>query len=703
MRIPRWWLTRQWTFAIPVLLGLAAACWVSGGTMLWPGHTGWLVHGDLAQSYLGWASYRHAPWAWPPGANSAYGAGLHSSVYYSDSIPVLALLFKPLSAWLPEPFQYFGLWVLACFVLQAVFAWCLLGLADARPLERTLGTVFFVLAPPMLGRLGGHMALVGHWMVLAALWLCLGPVRRRQAAWWAGLVAITMIVHAYLFAMVAAIWVADMARRQVELQRAAPLRAGGVLRRWLPELVLVAAVTLIAAWLAGFFMVSGQGMQAEGFGYYKMNLLAPFNGDGWSRFGLRFAQAPGEYEGFNYLGLGGIALAALALLLVMLRRARRGPRLIPVPLWIVAILLVALAVTCNIGFGAWQWHMPLPQRLWARLSHLSLQSTGRMAWVAYYLVLLAALFVVLQRLRGVTRVVLLLVLVAVQLMDLYPGLSGLRTTLQARTHTAPVSLHGPFWDAAGRRYGTLRQLPLALRSPVWEELAFYAQLHRMRTDAVQLARVDWPCYLALYNHGQAALLGDRLDPSTLYLLDAREVAVARVAVPEGSAALFQLDGLNVLVPGWPSVLPVGAVSLRTAAAESSPFRLPFQTDMAQGGTGRLLLGEGWDSVGDGEVSSRSDIADVFVPVDGTPGQAVRVELSLRRDGSHAAQAQRMDVWSDGQRVGTCGLADGSCGRLVLELPVMRPGLRFRQLQLRSTRPGVKLRVVLERIQAEQAG
>lgn len=704
MRIPRWLLTRQWAFAIPILLGLAAGLWVSGGTMLWPGQTGWLVHGDLAQSYLGWASYRHAPWSWPPGANPAYGAGLHSSVYYSDSIPLLALLFKLLSTWLPEPFQYFGLWVLACFVLQAVFAWCLLGLADARPLERTLGTVFFVLAPPMLNRLGGHMALVGHWMVLMALWLCLSPVRRRQAAWWACLVAMAMIVHAYLFAMVAAIWVADMVRRQVELQRAAPLRAGGVLRRWLPELALVAAAALAAAWLAGFFMVSGQGMQAEGFGYYKMNLLAPFNGDGWSRFGLHSAQAPGEYEGFNYLGLGGIALVALALSVVVLRRGRPSPRLIPLSLWIVAILLVALAVTCNIGFGAWQWHMPLPERLWTRLSHLSLQSTGRLAWVAYYLVLLAALFAVLQRLRGRIRVVLLLVLVVAQLVDLYPGLSGLRATLLARTRGTPALLNGPFWDAAGQRYGTLRQLPLALMSPGWERLAFYAQAHRMRTDAVQLARIDWPNYLALYNQGHAALLGDRLDPSTLYLLDARELEVARVAIPEGSAALFQLDGLDVLAPGWWSALPADAVSLRKADTASSPFRLPFQADMAQMGAGRLLLGEGWDSVGDGEVCSRSDAADVFVPVGGTSGQAVRVTLDLRQNDSRAAQVQQhLDVLSDGRRIGTCSFADGSCRSLVLELPVKDAGLHFRQLQLRSTQPGIKLRVVLEHIRVEQAG
>jgi hypothetical protein len=697
LRIPTWLSARRWTLAIPVLLGLFAGVWVTGGAMLWPGQVAWLAHGDLAQSYLGWAFYRHAPWAWPPGANPAYGAGLHSSIYYSDSIPLLALLLKPLSAWLPEPFQYFGLWVLACFVLQAVFAWRLLGLAESRPLDRALGTMFFVLAPPMLNRLGGHMALVGQWMILAALWLNLRPSRRCQSAWWTALIAAAMIVHAYLFAMVAAVWVADVAQRQRDLQRVAPVGARDALRRWLPELVPVVAATCLAAWLAGFFMVSGHGMQAEGFGYYKMNLLAPFDGDGWSRFGLRLAQAPGEYEGFNYLGLGGIALVAVALLAAVLRRGERPPRMIPVPLVIVAALLAALAVTCNVGFGAWQWHMPLPQRWWAKLSHLSLQSTGRMFWVAYYLILLAALFAVSRRLRGPARTVLLLALLVLQLVDLYPGLSGMRATLLARARSTPASLHGTFWDAAGERYRTLRQLPLALMSPGWETLASYAQEHRMRTDAVQLARIDWPRFLSLYNHGQAALLDDRLDPDTLYVLDDGEVAVARMAIPAGGAALFRLDGRNVLAPGWSAALPAGAVDLRGFDRAKSPFRWPFHDDLAAHGPGRRLLGEGWNSTAAGAVSTRGDHASLFVPVDGTAGQVARVELDLRRDGSHKPQARELEVWSGTRRVGGCAIATDDCRRLRVDVPLTGTGPRFQALTLRPAPAGVRLRVVLQGI------
>lgn len=669
--------------------------------MLWPGNVHWLTHGDLAQSYLGWAFYRDAPWTLPLGANPGYGLGLHASIYYSDSIPLLAMLFKPLAAWLPQPFQYFGLWVLACFVLQAGFAWRLLGLVTPRLWNRALGTLFFVLAPPMLMRLGGHMALVGHWLLLAAIYLCLRRSRQHQSACWAVLVAIAMIVHAYLFAMVGAVWLADMVHRHQQDQQAcaeAPFGWRAGIRRWLPEVGLVVAATVLAAWLAGFFMVSGHGMQASGFGYYKMNLLAPINGDGWSGFGLNLPRGAGEYEGFNYLGLGGIALLGVALLAAAMRRDLLRERMLPRPLLLVAAGLTALAITCNVGIGAVQWHMPMPQSWWLKLSHLSLQSTGRLFWVPYYLLLLVGLFTVLRVFHGRWQIGVLLFVVALQLADLYPGLSGLRSTLLQRSRdTSVTGLHGPFWDTAGARYRALRQLPPALMAPDWERLAFYAQRHHMGTDAVMLARFDWNRFLSLYNDQQAALLRGRLDPDTLYLLNDRELALARVAVPATAAALFRLDGRNVLAPGWQGTVPSTAEDLRRGEPSSPSFRLPFQSDFAPTSAGRLLLGQGWNSAGVGEVTTRDGEASLFVPAGDAAGLAVRVELDLHRASGRRDMAQQLEVWADGRRIGGCELAGDSCRKLQLDVPDSSHGARFRELSLRSGQPSARLRIALDAV------
>ena len=62
----------------------------------------------------------------------------------------------------------------------------------------------------LLTRMGGHLALAGQWVLLAALLLAL---RRgcgfRQAAAWVLLLLVTSLVHAYLLPMVLALWAAD--------------------------------------------------------------------------------------------------------------------------------------------------------------------------------------------------------------------------------------------------------------------------------------------------------------------------------------------------------------------------------------------------------------------------------------------------------------------------------------------------------------
>ena len=686
---------------MPIIIGVLGCLLMTGGPMLWPGNVQWLVHGDLAQSYLGWAFYRDGAWTLPPGSDPLYGAGLHTSIYYSDSIPLLALFFKPFASWLPVPFQYFGLWVLACFILQAVFAWRLLGLATSSRLVKGLGSFFFVLAPPMLLRLGGHMALVGHWIVLAAIYLCLRPTRQRQSCYWAVLLVVAITVHAYLFAIAAAIWLADLVQRYwVAPGGEVSGRLSGV-RRGLPEVLMVGAFVVFAAWLTGFFMVSGHGMQTDGFGYYKMNVLAPLNGAGWSRFGLNFPQAAGEGEGFNYLGVGGMALILSAVWMRVLRRGVSYRGLIPRPLLVMAVLLAIAAITCHIGIGTLQWQMPMPQKWWAALSHMPLQSTGRLFWATYYVWLLAALFVVLRMLSWRRQVLLLCGAVVLQCLDLYPGVMGLHSLLLARSREGVIpGLHGAFWDAAGSRYKTLRILPLTARPVDWEPFAFYANSHHMGTDIVQLARIDMDRFLSLYNDQQGALLSDRLDLQTLYVLDDREVDVARAAIPASHAALFRLDTLNVLAPGWSAPLPAGAIDLRGAAAVSTSYALPFESDFSAGSAARRLLGEGWDATGAGDATTLSDTASLFVPGGDQAAHSVHVELSLHRASVGKSMAQQLEVWLEGQSVGACDLAGDGCRHLAFDLPPAKQGDYFSKLELRPAQPLAKLRIVLDRVRVQ---
>ena len=384
--------------AAPALLGVAATWIVVGPAPLDVTNVAWLTGPDDVQHYVGWAFFRNSPWMWPLGGNPDFGLEAGSSIFYSDSIPLLAFPFKAVAATLPVPFQYFGLWFLLCLVLQAVFAWRLLGPVTPHGELRLLGTAFFVFAPPMLWRVGGpyggHHALVGHWLLLAGLALCLDPCpadlarTRRRPLLWALLCFGTAWVHGYLLAMVLALWAADLARRLVEggVARAARRRVAVAIG----EAALVLCGTLTALWQAGFFMI-GAGRAAGGFGAYRMNLWAPVNARGWSYL----LPTLGEHGGFNYYGLGALVLVLGAAAGALVA----GPHALPAPRWWPLIAVCAaftvFALSNRVGIGPWELVIPLP-RSWERAAGI-LRVSGRMFWPVYYLLLWLALAWLLPR------------------------------------------------------------------------------------------------------------------------------------------------------------------------------------------------------------------------------------------------------------------------------------------------------------------
>ena len=88
---------------------------------------GGYIEKDIQQHYAGWLFYRSSALGWPLGVTQAVNAPQGVSVAYTDSIPLLAVLCRPLAAALGGTFQYFGWFTLVCFALQGGFAALLWG------------------------------------------------------------------------------------------------------------------------------------------------------------------------------------------------------------------------------------------------------------------------------------------------------------------------------------------------------------------------------------------------------------------------------------------------------------------------------------------------------------------------------------------------------------------------------------------------
>jgi hypothetical protein len=534
----------RWLYALlPWLLGLAAFLLVAGPRVLDPGNVAWLGSDDPASHYLGWVFFRQAAWSFPIGSNPDFGLELSSSIVYSDSIPLFAFLFKAVGPLLPDTFQYTGLWLLLCFLLQAWLAWKLTGLVTASVVLRSLACILFLFAPPMLWRLAGHWALAAHFLLLATLYLVLCPALdwpRRYA--WALLVAVVALVHAYLLAMVGLCWLADLGdrlrRRELHIDAAAK------------EALTVIVLLLLVCWQAGYFGIEGGLAHGSFYGYFRANLLTLLDSSGWSYLLRDLPEGRGDYEGFNYLGLGVIVLGLTALPLLA-QQVTAGRQLLQRHLLLswALLLLAGFAITHKPAFGWWSITLPMPDLL----LHLAeiFRSSGRMLWPLFYVLLLMLIATVIKSVGHRTAVCLLTLAVVLQLLDTHAGWRTRRESLMVpRAATMVPAPQDQFWEQAAARYAKVRVLPPGNKGPLWKQVASFAGTHGLATDAVYLARIDNAGYATASALADEVLATGRYADDTLYILDENLRQQAELSLDPERDMMTTVDGVLVVAPGW---------------------------------------------------------------------------------------------------------------------------------------------------------
>ena len=532
------------------LLGLLLYLYVFGPATLNPTHYAWMMKDDPAQHYLGWQFFRNEPWHWPLGHISRIGIPEGTSIVFTDSIPLLALLFKPFSGLLPAEFQYFGLWILACYLLTGFYALRLAGHFIDSPAQRVVVACFFLLSPPLHLRGYGHEALMAQWLLLAGMDVYLGGWQWRR---WLALVLVAALVHPYLLLMtlgllfaanVQALWLTHNPRPKT--------------LAWQNLVIFIALTVTIAA--AGH-IGSGRAMAGEGYGFFSMNmasLLSPVLSG--SRFFRDFATATeGQYEGFVYLGAGVIFLGIMALAFSLPRRqeiqppsqlrqpAQFLPRLIW-PLAIVAFVFWLLALSNHVTLlESSLFTVPLPDAVLNLLSVF--RASGRFGWPAFYLLTLGILVVVSRCLPARLALGVLIAALVLQIGDLSGQHRKLRNLIRTRAQWV-TPLQSPQWTVLAARADTLLILPPhPAMEIIYMPFAHLAATHGLATNAAHTARVD-PARIQAFGQGIAkALAQGGYNPRTLYVMPQRE-GIANVP-PALVGSIIELDGYFVLPPGLP--------------------------------------------------------------------------------------------------------------------------------------------------------
>lgn len=637
----RWW-------PLPLLLGVLAFCFVGNARMLDFGDTAWLSGGDNSQHFLGWDFFRHSPWRFPIGLNPDYGLEIGSSIFYSDSLPLFAFPFKAVRTWLPDSAQYFGLWILLSFVLQAWFGWKLACLVTPKPALRAMFCVMVLSVPPFLMKIPGHMALGGHWVVLAALWLCLKKDSRGKWGAWMLLCLLATMIHSYLFFMAGFLWAADLLGR-------------GLVRRqkwiyFLGEAAGVLAVSLIGLWMAGFFAL-GSGYLIGGFGTYSMNLLAPLDSDGFSLFLPDIPSGSGNYEGYNYFGLGGLFLVGTGASLVWRRRKRlpiwESPELLRwLPLALAGLALTVFALSHVLMIGTWRIKFPLHPALENAANML--RSSGRLYWPVHYSLLWLGFNAVVKFFPPVRSCVVIGLITVVQLVDLSPLWAAQRRQFHDRPREWRTALHDPIWEILPRHYEKLRLFPNSNESAHWRDLSSYAVFHGLKTDAVYLARIDEKLLLASNKKVARQIRTGFTENDSFYVFDDFSAIAWLLQKKRGLDVLVRVDGLNLLVPGGMAHSDLVECARRLPPLEIKVPTFPPHTTISfrTGGNGLACLGFGWSHPKDRSTWNVSETAMLLMAVDAPADRFPKIRLRAHGFVPPQRPLQKMRVSINGYEAAT---------------------------------------------------
>lgn len=518
------------------LLGALVFLILYGVRVLDPTCVDWILNNpspDPAQHYLGWVFYRRSGWHLPYlGANYSAIYPYRTSILYTDSIPLLAVLGKLLGGVLPARFQYLGLWGLFCYAMQGGLAQALIArVGGVRPGDTAknwasvLGAGVLVLFPALNIRMFAHTALAANWLVLLALWLWLcaeqsenRPTAAKLCLWWGILGLLCAGIHLYYLPMVGMVLVAACVQRALEKRG--------------PAAVVLPVAGFCGAALAELFVLGAFAANFAGYsnGYLSgadlANLFVPGLGASW------------EQEIYAGLGTTIAVVLALAGLLVQHKQAgaffRRHKNVVIAAL--VLLVLDAIAAMGNTVTFAGQtlFTVPIPQVLmdfWAMFS-----SCARLAWLAGMLLAVAACGLVLRFWQGAAAVLLALCAAAQGFGQRAELAKRFAAYHDAAYYENTTQLTDPAWEqlATSGQFTHLAFASFDFEHDEFWDLAAFAADHGWTSNSFYMGHMDG-------NLAAVTLAGEMnaLEPDTLYAF-VDEDALAR---NDFALHYYRLDGV----------------------------------------------------------------------------------------------------------------------------------------------------------------
>ncbi len=561
---------------------------------------------DMQQHLSAARYFLHDAWRFPLFLTTLIMPPDGVSVVFLDVNPLLALLAKIWFKLTGLSVNYFGPWIAVCYALQgAAFLYLCRSLGLRGWLPAVAATVIALSVPEFLYRYF-HLNLLGQFLITFQLGFYFRAVRGQRykaMSWWAlGLALATILIHFYTFAMVAGIYAAVLA------EYAFARRGEG--RTVLIHGAIFAVGTAALLVASGYLHGAGG---STGFGYFSMNILSPFvpQDSGVLPFMHDMIDGTGgQYEGFNYLGIGILALFVIAL--VLYRRDLKALVLRYRFLALVMLAFTGFAISFNPMIGdiallhpfahaasatatgdtvsaapvAVPHQAGLAQKLHDLLFYplQQFRSSGRFFWPVGYLMAAFGIVGVWRRMPGPAGLTILAVAALLQFIDAGPLRHEMSAAIRAPAAT-PVGAD-PWVQliAAHREITVLPSMDCAEKqSPLIPLFVFYASESITPTHSAKLSRgpkADCPA--------EFAALGQRQPgPDEILVLLSPPIPEATIQAMPDAANLCRKFSLGyVCSRKWPD-LDAAGIKL-TERDLGPPGPMPYNP--AEGAAGHRVRG-----------------------------------------------------------------------------------------------------------------
>ncbi len=553
-------------FILGGLIGAVVFFLVFGFSILNPLNDSFFLTGyiekDIVQHYSGWLFFKNSGWQFPLGVTTSIDAPYGSSISFSDSIPLVSILFKLFAPLMPASFQFFGIYSLLCYVLQGGFAAIIVKLFSNNKILIFSSSLLFCTAPILVERTFRHVALTSHFLILACIYFYFKSYKQITKSNFKILdytkeylpfVVINILaigIHPYFlpftFGIMFAKILQDVFTKKLYWQA--------------PVMLLFSLLTTsLFGFVIGLFIDMGGTNVSEGYGAFSANLntfLNPYSigFSNWSNILPVLHQHKYQYDGFNYLGFGILIGVVIALISLVLTKNLKQSFLefiknhYGIIFSCFALSVFAITHICTISDKI-IFNIPVPPSIVSVLS--TFRASGRFLNLLVYLIMLFVIYGISKLSKKHITSIIISAIALLQIFDISNVLMQKHNYFYGKTPTdtnQAVSSLIPddFWQIAAKNTDKIISLTTDTHTlPIAFDISLLAAKTNNTINIAGSARVNTKQRHNLIQQQKSQFEKGIVEDNTLYLIDYPQNYLQLLR--DNKAKILKIDNTLVMI------------------------------------------------------------------------------------------------------------------------------------------------------------